>query len=221
MSEILDNYHLLQSRITTSQKEAPLAAKQIDLIAVSKFQPLAKIQELLEAGHRIFGENRVQEAETKWVSLRNSYPDIQLHLIGSLQSNKVKDALQLFDVIQTIDRESLIDAIMKQPLQEARCKRFFIQVNIGEESQKAGVIPSELPALLDYAKAKNLTIEGLMCVPPHDKPPAPYFALLKKLAGEHAIPQLSMGMSGDFETAIRFSANYVRIGTALFGERGE
>lgn len=195
----------------------------VQLIAVSKGQPRPLIDQLLADGQRLFGENRIQEALDKWPSLRARYPDTELHLIGGLQTNKTKEALALFDVIETIDRTELVDAIAKEILKDAsgslRCKRFFIQVNIGEELQKSGVAPAATKSLLDYCQQKNIFVEGLMCIPPAGSPPAPYFALLHKMAKEYGLLHLSMGMSGDYETAIRLGATHVRIGTALFGER--
>lgn len=204
-----------------AQNSSPAAARQVQLVAVSKAQPAEAIEALLVCGQRVFGENKVQEAAKKWPALRACYPDIELHLIGSLQSNKAREALELFDVIETIDRLSLVDAIAKARNEgrETRCKKFLVQVNIGEEPQKGGVMPAKLDTLLAYCKQKELTISGLMCVPPADDNPAPYFAMLNTLAQKHNLPELSMGMSGDFETAIRLGATSVRVGTALFGER--
>src|SRR6185312_12391039 len=165
---------------------------------------------LLEAGHRVFGENRVQEAQGKWPALRCDYPDIELHLIGPLQTNKVRDAVGLFDVIHTLDRLRLADALRAA----GRKPDLLVQVNTGEEPQKAGVAPTDAPALI--AAAKDLPVKGLMCIPPADIAPAPHFALLAKIACEHGLAWLSMGMSADFETAISFGATHVRVGTALF-----
>lgn len=202
---------------------SPISASQVNLIAVSKTQPQAAIIELIEQGQLEFGENKVQEAQEKWTQICLQYPSIKLHLIGSLQTNKVKEALQVFDVIETIDRPSLVDKIAKEIASSNNivCKEFFIQVNIGEEAQKGGVMPNDLPDLLAYIEtnAPNIKITGLMCVPPADKPPAPYFALLNKLANEAGIKNLSMGMSGDYIEAIRLGATHIRVGTALFGER--
>lgn len=218
----VERLRAVNETIKKTQQKTPLAAKQVTLIAVSKTHPAEAILPLLEAGHRVFGENRVQEAAEKWPALREKYPDIQLHLIGSLQSNKVKEALQLFDAIHTIDRQSLVEAIVKESakLKDVRCKQFFVQVNIGEEAQKGGVSPKETPDLIDYIRSQNaFPLSGLMCVPPAEESPAPYFALLHKMAAELELPHLSMGMSGDYETAIRLGATHIRVGTALFGER--
>ncbi|HEU5046498.1 MAG TPA: YggS family pyridoxal phosphate-dependent enzyme [Rickettsiales bacterium] len=211
----------ITQNIEKCRKKSPLAAAAVTLVAVSKTQSAEAIGELIEAGQKVFGENRVQEAEEKWPGIRERYPDIKLHLIGSLQTNKVKHALQLFDVMHTVDRKALVDAIVKESakLSDIRCKQFFVQVNTGEEPQKGGVSPAELPELLEYAKQAGLTISGLMCVPPADAVPSPHFAWLHEAAQKFGLPNLSMGMSGDYEAAIRLGATHVRIGTALFGER--
>jgi len=193
-----------------------IEANNVKLIAVSKTHPANDILPLLEAGHRVFGENRVQEAKEKWVELREKYSDIQLHLIGSLQTNKVKDALKLFDVIQSIDRISLVDEIVRH--KKMLCSQFFIQVNIGNEAQKGGVALDELENLINYTKDK-LPIIGLMCVPPADKNPEQYFSLLKELAKKYNFHNLSMGMSNDYDIAIKYGATHIRVGTAIFGER--
>lgn len=217
---MLQNLHDIQSRMQAAQKASPLPAGQAALIAVSKSQGPEKIEALLKAGHRLFGENKVQEAEAKWPAFRNTFPDLELHLIGSLQSNKAADALELFDAIETVDRPSLVDALAKARTKgTTRCREFFVQVNIGEETQKGGVLPAELSALLAHCTKAGLPITGLMCVPPADQNPAPYFALLHTLARKHGLKQLSMGMSSDYETAIRLGATHIRVGTALFGER--
>ena len=203
-------------------RAAQLAGRQpqeVTLIAVSKTQPADAILPLLEAGHRAFGENRVQEAQEKWPELKSRHPNVELHLIGQLQSNKAEEALMLFDFIHSIDRPSLISALGKAAVKTGRSPRCFVQVNIGDEPQKGGCSVSELPALLDQCRAAGLRIEGLMCIPPADVEPAPYFALLAKLARRHGVPWLSMGMSADFETAVTIGATHIRVGTALFGER--
>lgn len=191
-------------------------AHGVKLLAVSKGQGAEAVLELLKAGHRHFGENRVQEAEDKFPALKEKYPDLKLHLIGPLQTNKVKAALALFDVIETVDRPALVDALLKAGPKAAR---FYIQVNTGEEPQKAGVVSAELPSLLDYCRTKGLKIEGLMCIPPADRPAAPHFAFLAELAKRHALPEVSMGMSADYEMAVELGATEVRIGTVLFGAR--
>lgn len=192
-----------------------------ELIAVSKFQPDEAIEAALAAGQRVFGENRVQEAQQHWTGRREAYPDLILHLIGPLQSNKAADAVALFDVIQTLDREKLADALAAGMEKHARRPKLLIQVNTGEEDQKAGVIPSKTGDLLRYTReTAGLEVEGLMCIPPVDEPAGPHFALLKKIARDYGLPVLSMGMSGDYELAARYGATHVRVGTAFFGERG-
>jgi pyridoxal phosphate enzyme (YggS family) len=186
---------------------------------VSKTRSSEEIRPLLAAGQRHFGENRVQEAATKWPELRAAYPDLQLHLIGQLQSNKAEEAVALFDCIHSLDRLSLLEALAKAMAKTGRTVPCFIQVNIGAEDQKGGCAIAELPALLAAAKEKGVPVAGLMCLPPADVEPAPYFALLAELAARHGIGQLSMGMSDDFATAIQLGATHIRIGTALFGSR--
>ena len=191
-------------------------------MAVAKGHGPARIVPVLDAGHRMFGENRVQEATAKWSPLRERYPDIELHLIGPLQTNKVRDALDLFDVIETLDRLRLADALKAEIDKRGpgRTTRLFVEVNTGEEAQKAGVAPPEVVRFVAHCRdSLKLPVIGLMCIPPVDEEPALPFALLKKLAAECRLTSLSMGMSADFETAIRFGATHVRIGTAIFGER--
>ena len=192
-----------------------------ELIAVSKSQPDAAIDAILAAGQRVFGENRVQEAQAHWEGRRVTYPDLVLHLIGPLQTNKAGDAVRLFDVIQTLDREKLADALAAAMAKEGRRPRLLIQVNTGEEPQKAGVIPSKVGQLLRHAREEaGLDVIGLMCIPPVEEPAGPHFALLKKIARDYGLGALSMGMSGDYELAARYGATHVRVGTALFGDRG-
>ncbi len=213
MSLEAENLAAILARIDAARKSALAPASSTVLVAVTKTHGPERIRPLLEAGHRVFGENRVQEALGKWPALKRDYPDIELHLIGPLQTNKLRDAADLFDVIQTLDRPKLADAFKAA----GRVPRLMIQVNTGEEPQKAGAAPQDVAALV--AQANGLPLEGLMCIPPMDVEPAPHFALLAKLARARGLPFLSMGMSGDFETAIRFGATHVRVGTALFGER--
>lgn len=189
------------------------------LIAISKTHDAEEIRPLIEAGQRVFGENRVQEAQGKWPGLKAEYPDIALHLVGQLQSNKAEEAVALFDAIHAVDRPSLIKALAKAFAKTDRRPTLFVQVNIGEEEQKGGCAIADLPALLERADAAGLEIAGLMCIPPNGVEPAPYFALLAKLAGDHGLSLLSMGMSSDYETAIKCGATHVRVGTALFGPR--
>ena len=216
-----ERLRVINEHITKAQKKSPLASSHITLIAVSKTHPAEAIVPLIGAGQKIFAENRVQEAAEKWPAICEKHADIELHLIGSLQTNKVKEALLLFDVMHTVDRPALVDAIVKEigKSTSIRCKQFFVQVNIGEESQKGGVNPADLPGLMEYINQAGLSISGLMCVPPVGIEPAPHFALLYKMAYELKLPNLSMGMSADYETAVRLGATHIRVGTALFGER--
>lgn len=194
-------------------------ADDISLIAVSKTQAMDAIRPLIEAGQRVFGENRVQEAEGKWPALREEHPDLVLHLVGQLQSNKAAEAVALFDVIHSLDRPSLLTALAKAMDAADRRIPCFLQVNIGAEPQKGGCPIAELPALIRSARAADIPLLGLMCVPPAEIEPAPFFALLAKLAREEGLDRLSMGMSGDYETAIMLGATDIRVGTALFGTR--
>ncbi len=220
MSSVGENLPSILARIDAARKAAVAPAPQTVLVAVTKTHPAERIRPALEAGHRIFGENRVQEAMAKWPELRREYPDAQLHLVGSLQSNKVKEAVALFDVIHALDRPKLAHAFKEELERSERRPIFFIQVNTGEEPQKSGVVPAEADALIALCRdTLNLAVSGLMCIPPLGVEPAPHFALLRKIAAKHGLPSLSMGMSDDFETAIRFGATHVRVGTAIFGER--
>jgi pyridoxal phosphate enzyme (YggS family) len=189
------------------------------LIAVSKRQPNEKIQAALNAGQRIFGENRVQEAIGHWSEKRSLYSDLELHLIGSLQTNKAKEAVELFDCIQSVDRVKLAKAIAKEAEKQKKHPDIFIQVNTGNEPQKSGCLLHELDALVEECKAHNLNLIGLMCIPPVDDDPSLHFALLKKLAKRHTLKNLSMGMSSDYALAASMGATHIRVGTAIFGER--
>ncbi|BAV65282.1 YggS family pyridoxal phosphate-dependent enzyme [Sphingobium cloacae] len=191
----------------------------ISLIAVSKMQEAEAIRPLIEAGQRVFGENRVQEAQAKWPALRGEYPGIALHLVGQLQSNKAAEAVALFDAIHSLDRPSLLAALAKAMDAAGRRVPCYIQVNIGAEEQKGGCAIADTPALIAAARQADIPLLGLMCVPPAQGEPAPYFALLARMAREEGLERLSMGMSGDFETAIMLGATDIRVGTALFGER--
>jgi len=214
-----ENLSAILARIDTARKAALRPAPSTTLIAVSKIHGGEKIRPLLDAGHRVFGENRVQEALAKWPALKADYPDIELHLIGALQTNKVREAVSLFDAIHTLDRRKLADALKGEISRSGRSPTLFVQVNTGEEPQKAGVAPKDAPALIAYTRDLGLPLRGLMCMPPADVEPAPHFALLAKIAKAHDLPLLSMGMSADFATAIKFGATHVRVGTALFGAR--
>lgn len=203
------------------EKAAKIAGRKPDvtLVAVSKTFGAEDIRPLLEAGQRVFGENRVQEAAAKWPALRDAFPGVELHLVGQLQSNKAAEAVALFDVIHSLDRPSLVAALAKAMAASGRRVLCFVQVNVGDEAQKGGVAIDALPTLLEEARAADIPLAGLMCVPPADKEPAPYFALLAKLAQQHGLTGLSMGMSSDFETAVELGATHVRVGSALFGTR--
>jgi len=209
----------IRARIARAARLARRATDEITLIAVSKTHDADSIRPLLAAGQRDFGENRVQEAATKWPTLKAGYPDARLHLVGQLQSNKAAEAVELFDAIHSVDRPSLVEALAKALTQSGRSPSCFIQVNLAEEEQKGGCSVAELSALLEHARNAGLPIAGLMCLPPADLEPAPWFALLAELAQRHDVSGLSMGMSGDYETAVTIGATHVRIGTALFGER--
>lgn len=219
MSEAAERLAEVREAIARAAKRAQRRADDICLIAVSKTHDAEAIKPLIAAGQRHFGENRVQEAAAKWPELREETPDIVLHLIGQLQSNKADDAVVLFDVIHSVDRSSLVKALARACEKAGRQPRLFVQVNVGDEEQKGGCAVAELPALLAEATDAGLTIEGLMAIPPADTEPAPYFALLDELAERHGLPLRSMGMSGDFETAVMLGATHVRVGTALFGAR--
>jgi PLP dependent protein len=209
----------INAQIASAAKIARREAADIELIAVSKTRSAEEIAPLLAAGHRVFGENRVQEAAAKWQALRADYPDAQLHLIGQLQSNKAEEAVALFDVIHSLDRPSLALALGNAMRAQGKKAPVFIQVNIGDEPQKGGCSVGELPALLEAAQAGDIPVIGLMCLPPADIEPAPFFALLAELAARHGLRGLSMGMSDDFTTAIMLGATHIRVGTALFSER--
>ena len=210
----------VQRRIHAAAAEAGRSLTDIQLVAVTKTFDASAIMPVLEAGHRVFGENRVQEAHAKWPPLRERYPDIELHLIGPLQSNKTREAVALFDVIQTVDRLKIAEAIASEMARQQRAPKLFVQVNTGEEPQKAGIAPEDTLAFVEHCQSRlGLTIKGLMCIPPFDDPPEPHFQLLARLAREVGLNSLSMGMSADFEAAIHCGATLVRVGSAIFGER--
>jgi pyridoxal phosphate enzyme (YggS family) len=208
------------AQIETARQAAAVRTAAVDFVAVSKRQSDERVDAALSAGQRIFGENRVQEAQQRWAGRRAAYPALELRLIGPLQSNKAADAVALFDVIETLDREKLAGALRRAFDEQNRAPRLYVQVNTGEEEQKAGVRPVELgPFLLRMREVYGFQIEGLMCIPPVEEPPGLHFALLAKLAATHGISGLSMGMSGDYQTAVRMGATSVRVGSALFGAR--
>ena len=217
--EISENLSAIVARIEAAGKVAIKPAASTTLVAVTKTHGRETVDPALIAGQRVFGENRVQEALAKWPAIRADYADVELHLIGPLQTNKVREAVALFDAVQTLDRPKLADALRSEIDRTGRTPFLFVQVNTGEEPQKSGVLPRDAPALIDHARRLELPLKGLMCIPPALENPAPHFALLQKLAAEHDLPLLSMGMSSDFEIAIRFGATHVRVGSAIFGER--
>lgn len=209
----------IHARIAKAATAAGRAPETVSLIAVSKVQPLERIEAVLEAGHRVYGENRVQEAQSKWPDFKERYDGLELHLVGPLQSNKARAALDLFDVIHTLDRPKLATTLARLAQETGRCPPLFVQVNTGEEPQKAGVLPDAADAFIADARALDLPLEGLMCIPPVDEEPSLHFALLAKIAERNGLSGLSMGMSGDFERAIAQGATHVRVGSAIFGAR--
>lgn len=209
----------IQSRIHTAEGAAGRPVGDTTLIAVSKMQPDERVAEVLEQGHRVFGENRVQEAAGKWPGFRERFDGIKLHIIGPLQTNKARQAMELADVIHTLDRSKLANALARLAQEMGQCPDLFIQVNTGEEPQKAGILPADTDAFVAECRALDLPVLGLMCIPPVDEEPALHFALLAKLASRTGLTGLSMGMSGDFETAISLGATHVRVGSAIFGSR--
>lgn len=206
--------------IASAERETGRPDGSVRLIAVSKTFGAADIRPVIEAGHRVFGENRVQESQQKWPDLRQDYPDLELHLIGPLQSNKAREAVALFDVIHTVDREKIARALKAEMERQNRPLPCFIQVNTGEEAQKAGIAPGEADAFIALCREEiGLDIVGLMCIPPAEEAPGPHFAFLQKIAARNGLEQLSMGMSGDYPIAVGFGATHVRVGSAIFGDR--
>ena len=213
-----ENFLSVSAEIAATSKKHKVDLPQ--LVTVSKTFDAETIDPVLAAGARVFGENRVQEAQGKWPKLREKYADVELHLIGPLQSNKADDAVQLFDVIQTIDREKIAKAVKKEMEKQNKQLKLFVQVNTGSEPQKAGVLPEKAVAFVEWCRSElDLDPEGLMCIPPFDENPGPHFALLRKLGREADLDCLSMGMSGDYLTAVEFGATHVRVGSAIFGGR--
>ena len=209
------------ARIAAAAKSASREASSVELVAVSKVQSDERIEAMLTAGQRVFGENRVQEAEGRWQARREAGLDLELRLIGPLQSNKAKEAVALFDVIETVDRTKLAAALADAFAKVGRTPRLYVQVNTGEEEQKAGIAPLDADGFIaSLRRDYGFTIEGLMCIPPAEEPPGPHFALLAKIAARNGVAKLSMGMSADYETAVMFGATSVRVGSALFGARG-
>lgn len=209
----------IREKIRMAEAEAGRPAGSVTLIAVSKVQPDARIESVLEQGHRVFGENRVQEAAGKWPGFRDRFEGVELHLIGPLQTNKARQAFGLFDTIHSVDRPKLAKTIARLSQEEGHCPSLFIQVNTGEEEQKAGILPADADAFVAQCRALELPVQGLMCIPPAQEEASLHFALLAKIAERNGLTDLSMGMSGDFEKAISFGATHVRIGSAIFGAR--
>ncbi len=209
----------IQARCAAACDNAGRDVTEINLIAVSKVQPNARVESILDEGHRSFGENKVQEAAGKWPAFRKRFDGIKLHLIGPLQTNKVKQAMQLADAIHTVDRTKLANTIARHAQDIGTCPDLFIQVNTGEEEQKAGVLPGDADAFIAEVRALDLPLQGLMCIPPVDEEPSLHFALLAKIAARNDLTGLSMGMSSDFESAIALGATHIRVGSAIFGER--
>lgn len=220
MSAGADRLAEVTRRIADAARDAGRQPSDVTLVAVSKTHGADSVRELLEVGHRVFGENRVQEAEDKFPALKAEYPDLELHLIGPLQTNKARDAVALFDVIQSVDREKLAASLAKEMERLGRRPACYIQVNTGEEPQKAGILPKDLDTFAAVCREQyKLPIVGLMCIPPVDEEAALHFALLAKMAARNGLAKLSMGMSADYETAVRLGATHVRVGSAVFGAR--
>ena len=220
MGDAVEQLGEVKAKIAAAERAAGRDNGTVTLVAVSKTFDAAFIHPVIEAGQRVFGENRVQEAMAKWPALKAEFPDIELHLIGPLQSNKAKEAVALFDVIETVDREKIAAELAKEMAKQGRVLKLYVQVNTGSEPQKAGIEPREAVAFVKRCRdVHGLSIEGLMCIPPAEENPGPHFALLEKLARQAGVEKLSMGMSGDFETAIAFGATSVRVGSAIFGHR--
>lgn len=209
----------IRDRLDAAERAAGRTPGSVSLIAVSKVQPAERVLAVLDQGHRVFGENYVQEAAGKWPAWRTIYPGVQLHMIGPLQTNKAKHAVDLFDAIHTLDRPSLAQKLASLGQARGSLPQLFVQVNTGEEPQKAGVLPADLPAFLKDCRAMDLSPVGLMCIPPEDQDPTPHFAMLARMAADEGLSGLSMGMSSDFEAAVAHGATHVRIGSAIFGAR--
>ncbi|WP_347267082.1 YggS family pyridoxal phosphate-dependent enzyme [Paracoccus sp. (in: a-proteobacteria)] len=211
----------IRRRIAAAESAAGRAPGEVTLIAVSKLQPPARVEAVLAAGQRVFGENYVQEAGAKWPDWRARWPGVELHMVGPLQSNKLKPALELFDAIHTLDRESLAQRLARQVQARGACPQLFVQVNTGAEPQKAGILPAEADAFVAACRGLDLALSGLMCIPPDAEDPLPHFRSLRQIAARNGLAGLSMGMSADFETAIAEGATHVRVGSAIFGARGQ
>ena len=221
MQDALTGLQETRAAIARAADDFGRKPEDVTLIAVSKTKPVDAILPVLEAGQIDFGENYVQEAKAKWPALKERFPDAELHMIGPLQSNKAREAVELFDVIQSLDRESLAKELAREIARVGKTPRLFVQVNTGEEAQKGGVVPAETDAFIARCReVHGLAIEGLMCIPPAEEPPSPHFGLLAKIAARTGLKGLSMGMSADYEAAIQLGATYVRVGSAIFGARG-
>ncbi|WP_038359522.1 YggS family pyridoxal phosphate-dependent enzyme [Bosea sp. UNC402CLCol] len=221
MSDTVTRLEAIRASVARAARDFGRKPQSVTLIAVSKTKPAEQIAEVLEAGQRVFGENYVQEAKAKWPALKARFPDAELHMIGPLQSNKAREAVELFDAIHSLDRESLAKELAREITRAGRAPRLFVQVNTGEEPQKGGIAPGETDAFLARCRdVHGLAIEGLMCIPPEAEPPSPHFALLAKIAARNGLKGLSMGMSADYEAAIQLGATHVRVGSAIFGARG-
>ena len=219
--DVQDRFRAVEALVARAEADAGRKAGEVALVAVSKLFTAEAIRPVLDLGHRRFGENYVQEATQKWPGLRDVFPGVALHMIGPLQSNKAKDAVALFDVIETLDRMSLAKELAKEITRQSRAPKLLVQVNTGDEAQKGGVSPRDVDAFITACKEQHgLEVEGLMCIPPADQPPSPHFALLAKIARRHGLATLSMGMSADYAEAIQLGATHVRLGSAIFGNRG-
>ena len=220
MGNAVEQLAAVRARIAAAEREAGRAAGAVNLVAVSKTFDADAIRPVITAGQRVFGENRVQEAQGKWPALRQKFPGIELHLIGPLQSNKAKEAVALFDVIETVDRDKIAAELAREMRRQGRAPKLYVQVNTGSEPQKAGIGPREAVAFVQHCReAHGLALEGLMCIPPLEENPGPHFALLEKLARQVGVEKLSMGMSADYELAVAFGATSIRVGSAIFGAR--
>lgn len=209
----------IRSQIADAERQAGRGPGSVTLVAVSKVQPAPRVEAILDAGHRVFGENRVQEAQSKWPAWKDRYEGVKLHLIGPLQTNKARAAMELFDVIESVDRPKLARTLARLAQETGACPDIFIQVNTGEEPQKAGIAPGDVDGFVREVRAMDLPLQGLMCIPPADQPPATHFRQLAEMAERNGLSGLSMGMSADFAEAIACGATHVRVGSALFGER--
>jgi PLP dependent protein len=219
-ADLIANHQSVLADIARAARDGRRDPRSVQLVAVSKTYPVAAIEAVIGAGQRVFGENYVQEAKAKWPALKDKHPDAVLHMIGPLQSNKAREAVALFDCIETLDRDSLAKELAKEIARQGRAPKLFVQVNTGEEPQKGGVVPQEIDAFLArLTEQHGLKPSGLMCIPPADQPPSPHFALLAKIATRHGLTELSMGMSADYAAAIQLGATQVRVGSAIFGAR--